>query len=725
MKNTKKVLEYSIFAGLFLIPFIPFIVPGSFFFPFITGKGFTFRILTEVLFALFVILAFVDREYRPKLSWITKSVIAFTVVVYLADLFGENSYKSLWSNYERMEGFVLIFHMALYYILASSFLKTSSRWVKYFNATVGASILVCFYAFLQLVGKININQGSERVDATFGNATYLAIYLVFNIFITIYLFLSHSKEKWQKWTYGLVVLVQLVILYFTATRGAILGLIGGLILAGLIIAFKERENTLIRKISYGILGSLAVIILIFFSIKNTDFVRNSHVLSRFSTLSFSEIKTQGRYFVWPMAFKGIAERPILGWGQENFNFVFNKYYDPRMYAQEQWFDRTHNVFLDWLIAGGILGFMAYISLYIAIIYYIWRKRSVFNLSEKAVFTGMMAAYIFHNIFVFDNLISYILFFSILAYVHSISEEKTHEKSRFYEKNFNSDTVFYVIMPTVFVLTVGMVYYVNIPAMAANTTLIRALSPQGDMLNNLELFKQAYDYESFGDSEITEQLVQSAVSVYGSQTMPANTKQKFYELAKSKIEKKVLETPNDARYLMFAGSFYNRTGQYNEAIKYLNKAVEVSPKKQSILVELGTSYLGNRQPQKMFEMFKKAYELEPKSDESAVIYAAGAIYTGNNTILKEMVERLGRDRFISDDRIIKAYSDVGDYNTVIQILNARILKDPNNRQNKLTLAYVYSSIGQKQNAVDIIRSIISSDSSFKDEGESYIKQILGQ
>jgi hypothetical protein len=52
-----------------------------------------------------------------------------------------------------------------------------------------------------------------------------------------------------------------------------------------------------------------------------------------------------------MALKGIAERPVLGWGQENFNYVFNKYYNPQMFGQEEWFDRTHNVVLDWLIAG--------------------------------------------------------------------------------------------------------------------------------------------------------------------------------------------------------------------------------------------------------------------------------------------------------------------------------------------------------------------------------------
>jgi hypothetical protein len=48
MKNAKNIAFYSIFAGLFFIPFIAFIVPQAMFFPFITGKGFAFRILVEI-----------------------------------------------------------------------------------------------------------------------------------------------------------------------------------------------------------------------------------------------------------------------------------------------------------------------------------------------------------------------------------------------------------------------------------------------------------------------------------------------------------------------------------------------------------------------------------------------------------------------------------------------------------------------------------------------------
>ncbi len=124
--------------------------------------------------------------------------------------------------------------------------------------------------------------------------------------------------------------------------------------------------------------------------------------------------------IWGMALEGFKEHPILGWGQENFNFVFNKYYNPGMYAQEPWFDRAHNVFFDWLIVGGILGLLAYLSLFATAIYLLWFRIGTWSVTSKSILTGLLAGYFFQNLFVFDNLISYIMFFSVIGYIHSIS-----------------------------------------------------------------------------------------------------------------------------------------------------------------------------------------------------------------------------------------------------------------------------------------------------------------
>ena len=725
MTTTKNILKWIVFGGLLIVPFIPFIVPKTMFFPFISGKGFALRVLVEIMFGAYVSLAFIDPIYRPKMSWITKSLLLFVSIIFLADIFGVSVYKSLWSNYERMEGFVLIAHLLLYYFVVSSVLNTKELWNKYINLTLASSTVMSFYAVLQLAGELTINQGGVRVDGTFGNAAYLAIYLVFTIFLSLYMLLDSSSPKWQRWVYGGVVILETVILYYTATRGAILGLIGGLTITAFLVMWKERENKIVKNSFIGLLGGVAVLVLCFFAFRNADFVKNNQVLSRFSTLSFSEFKTQGRYFVWPMALKGIAERPVLGWGQENFNYVFNKYYNPQMFGQEEWFDRTHNVVLDWLIAGGVLGFASYVLIYVALLYYIWRKESTLKSSEKSILTGLVIAYVFHNMFVFDNLISYIMFFTLLGYIHSQNDKTVRAESGFYKINFGSEALNYVVMPSVVVLTIATVYFVNIPALQANQMLIQAISPQkvGGIDKNLSLFKNAFGYNSFGDSEILEQLVTNASMVIGTQSGPSEMqKQAFYDLTREKIEEKIKQTPKDARYLVFAGSFYNRVGQYDEAIKYLERALELSPNKPTILFEMGSSYLGKKDLKNVSKYFKQAYDSKPDSREATILYAISAIYTQDSQVLKELSNKLSPEVIVTDNRILSAYVGIGDFNSALNIINIRLQRDPKNKDTKLQLASIYATMGQKQNAINVLRTIIADDPTFKAQGEYYINQL---
>jgi O-antigen ligase len=119
-----------------------------------------------------------------------------------------------------------------------------------------------------------------------------------------------------------------------------------------------------------------------------------------------------------MAIPGALERPVFGWGQENFSYVFNKYYQPSMFDQEQWFDRTHDEFLDWFVAGGI---PAFYSIYPSSCSLSGRLCAPAELPEQAALLGSLAAYGFSNLTVFHDLMSFIYFFLIMAFAHGLSQ----------------------------------------------------------------------------------------------------------------------------------------------------------------------------------------------------------------------------------------------------------------------------------------------------------------
>src|SRR3989344_2090804 len=109
--TAKQVARWVALGALFLIPLTPLLVANSFFFPFITGKAFFFRILVEIAVAAWVVLAFVDKEYRPRFSWIGLVVLGFVVWMFVADAFAPHAPRGFRALFERMEGWVLLAHL--------------------------------------------------------------------------------------------------------------------------------------------------------------------------------------------------------------------------------------------------------------------------------------------------------------------------------------------------------------------------------------------------------------------------------------------------------------------------------------------------------------------------------------------------------------------------------------------------------------------------------------
>ncbi len=725
--NIEKLLKYIVWAGLFSISFVPLIVSSSLFFPFITGKAFFFRFVVEIIFAAWLVLAIRDTEYRPKFSWILGAVFVFLLSIGLADIFSENPFKSFWSNYERMEGFVGILHLCLLFVVAGSVLKTQSIWNKLLATNVFASSLMAIYSFFQIAGYIKINQGGVRVDGTLGNASYLGIYMVFNIFFAAILFVR-MKFGWQRAFLGIVAILDLVVLYYTATRGAILGFLGGALISLVYIAFKSEKGEKIRKVAFGVILGLVVFIGLFLSLKNTDFVKNSPVLSRFSSLSISEIQTQGRYYVWPIAWKGFLERPILGWGQESFNFVFNKYYNPKMYDQENWFDRTHNVVLDWLVAGGLLGFLSYASIFVAILFYIRKAKEEFLTKEdKGLMLGLLSAYTFHNLFVFDQIGSYILFFILLAYIHAHSPETQisiwQKLSNKFRNIFANDSGRSFVEAIVVILLIGSLYAVVYVPLKQNKDLIKVLmaNSQGQVLD-IATYNKVVENHAMGFSESLEHVSTNVLTNLANSNASNELKQELFNSLDKGFQKQLERSPSDARYRLFYGSFLSKFGLYDRSIEELNKAVELSPTKQSIYFERINSSLAKGDSKGALADAKLAYELEPNYEEAKFIYALTALSVGDVATYNSIISTLSAEKIIFDDRFISILASKGEYAKIIEIAKTRIQRDPNKLEYRITLAAAYLQSGRRNEAISVIEEMIKLDPSFKEKGDYYINEI---
>ncbi|MCG2699023.1 tetratricopeptide repeat protein [Candidatus Parcubacteria bacterium] len=735
MRKSVKIIKYLILGGIFLIPFLVLVVPESLFFPFITGKNFIFRILIEIIFGLWLTLAIFDENYRPKFAgrpacagrrtWILIIFAGFVSVLVLSTIFGANPYRSFWSNYERMEGLISYLYLFAYFFVIAAVIKTEKLWKWFFHASLAANAIVCVYGLLQLAGKLAIHQSSVRLDATLGNASYLAIYMVFHIFLALMLFFR--EREWFRWLYIPLIFLQTAILYHTATRGAILGFVGGMLLFAALIALFSKD----RKVRIASLGSLILVVFLlagFLAARNSSFVKGSPVLSRFSSISMEEQTTQSRFVVWKMSWEGFKEKPILGWGPENYNLVFNKYYEPILWKQEPWFDRAHNVFMDRLAQNGILGLVAYLGLFASALYYLHlgRRKNIFSVYDSAILTSMFAAYFFHNLFVFDNLVSSILFFTFLGYIHSriVVESSINGSSQDEPLIARGDDYRkYSFALIIFIFTVFIIYFLNVPGILASRDILRAFefTSKGDAQSAFQEFQSATARDSFGSGEAREHLSSFTMSIVQQQNLDNEFKSKVFEFTVSEMKKQAEQSPGDIRYLIFLGALYNKAGRYDNAIDTLQKAIEISPKKQQLYFELGSSYLNKQEYEKALEILKTAFELEPDFFEARKIYAVAAIFAGKNDLAKEIMKDYGG--FVAaDERFARAFSERKEFAQAAAVWKKLIEANPGNLQYRLALSSSYLQSGQRQEAIDQLQKIIELEPKFKQQGEYYINEI---
>ena len=719
----KDLLKGIVFVGLFLIPFLPVYVENNFFFPFITGKNFAFRIIVEIIFASWVLLALYDTEYRPRFSWIVAGFTSFLAVMALADALGEYPLQSFWSNFERMDGYVTLVHIFLFTVVAGSVFTTKKWWTYFFYVSTGVAFLVALHGLGQYFSIIEGPISSRvRIDSRLGNAAYMAIYMLFHIFILFWLFVR-SKVTLHKVAYVVMSIVLAITLLFTGTRGTFLGFIGGTaVMIGYVALFGKLYPQL-RKIAAGACVGFILLAGGFWAVRDSNFIQSSTALARIANISLGkDLTTRGT--IWGMAFEGVKERPLLGWGQSNFNFVFNEQFDPSLYAAESWFDRTHDIFLDWLIAGGIFGLITYLSIYFAALYYLFwqplfsKEEPTFDVLERGVLIGLLAGYMLHNLVVFDNIISYIFYGSILALIHSQISKKINWVESF---KIDQQLIGQFIAPLVLIITLGVVYFVNAPGIGASKDIIKAMTAP-TVKGRLEMFVSALERGSFADQEIIEQMAQQAMSIASNQNVPKVEKDAIIQRTELELLRLIEEKPNDARLYSFLSSFYRSINAIPQAQEQSAKARALSPKKQSIILEQGIIEIQLGNVDKATEYFKTAFELDESNTQARVLYAALLVASKKSEEAGMLLGEKYFTDFAVNDFAVSMVDQSGDTELLTKMFEVRVKEQPALAQNRASLAFLYYQLKDVPKAIEVLEKASSDLPDFTESAECFIANL---
>lgn len=694
----KDVLKAVVFGGLFAVPFLTLYVENDYFFPFITGKNFWFRILIDVTVAAWVLLALYEVKYRPRFSWIAVSFAALLVVMFFANLFGVHPESSFWSNFERMDGYVSLVHTFLYMLVLGSVLTTRAHWQNLLNTSLIVAFLVALYGLAQYGGLV---EGSGRIDSRLGNAAYMAVYMLFHIFIAFWL-LVESKTQNSKILYAFLAMLFTFVLIETGTRGTAIGLVVGILAMSAYIGFFGTKFKEFRKYAIGAFAFLILLVGAFIVARDSALVQSSPNLARIANISVNDLSI--RATIWGMAWEGVKERPLLGYGQSNFNYVFNEHYDPALYAQEQWFDRSHNIFFDWLTTGGILGLITYLSIFAACGYYLFirpiidKSDTTFTVLERGVLIGILAGYFTHNFVVFDNIVSYMFFAIILGLIHS---RVSVPIKRIEKTKINEAVITQFAIPVVVVVAVVSMYFAHAPGMAAASDIIDAIRQQ-DPQKRLDAFERALARDSFGQQEIVEQFSQNAIAILQDPKAPESVRNMYVVRAEEELLKLAQDKPGDARIHVFIGSYYRTTGQLEKAREQIAIARTLSPRKQSIIEQQGFIELSLKKDVEALAFFKEAYDLDTRNLEAREFYAGALFYNDRpEEAVALMDSEAAKQRFAKSDFLLAAAHESGQTDFLIDIFKVRVVTIPDNAQNWATLAFLYTEKGDKDGALQAL------------------------
>jgi O-antigen ligase len=378
-QSFERIAKWYLYAAVLAV----IVVMDSIFFPFIGGKDWFFRFAVELsLVAALLWWAFEaregDAEDRIKKLFkkpLVRAVTVFVAAFLLACLFAYDMHAAFWSNYERGEGGFQMIHYYLFFLLLVFLFRESKDWRRIFGFSLCAAGFMIGYGLLANFGTTSfigpyaggtVPTGwlhkliDGRFEGSLGNPAYVAPYLMFSMFFAAYLWIIAWREKRAAkitaWCYGALIAVFLFFFFLSQTRGAFLGIMLGTLVFLLYLLFMGTPRE--RKWSGAALAICLVLGGVGFAVRNTAFVKNLPE-GRLLQLSLSDSTAQTRLWVWGEAWQGFLERPVFGWGPENFTTVYDKHFNPNFFVPgqntETWFDRAHSVFFDYLSETGIVG----------------------------------------------------------------------------------------------------------------------------------------------------------------------------------------------------------------------------------------------------------------------------------------------------------------------------------------------------------------------------------
>lgn len=659
MQKRLSALIMFLLGATFFVPII--LISSSFIFPFIVPKIVFFRSLVLLMLGAYLLLLWRDKQrYTPRSNALQVAVVGYLVSLLVSTFVGVDWYRSFWDNHERMLGAFTLTHYVLYYFIISVTIESEKQWKTLFRWFLGAGSIVMLLGVWQrfVDPEFLLNRDAIRVSSTLGNPIYYSGYGLFLFLLGAYLFLLEKTQTHWKLYAGVGSFLGLLGILLGGTRGALLGLIAAIGIGLLTYAIGMKGNKTVKKTLWGIIAVGIVLSGLLIGFRQTAFVKGIPAVGRLVNTSIIGGTANTRIMAWGVAIDAWKDRPVFGWGPNNFYYGFNKHYRPEFLRHgigETWFDNAHNVVMNTLATQGVVGVVFYLGIFVLAIQALIRayREDRITLHALAFGTTFLIGHFVSIVFVFENPTSWIYFFFILAYITAITKAP-REETQSVKRNISSG-----ISTGVFAMIFLLVFATNInPARANMRTFDSLVGLHSNGANALNYYAQANEVPSPHIDDIRLDFVRTYFqTVMSFKGFPASEITKVSDFARAELAKNKALHPKDIRIYKMEAQFYIYASQITgdaryvvEAINNLEEAVSYSPKRQQVRYELAIAYfLANRHDDARV-LLEETLALDTQVAESWWRLAAFHLDSGDPVKANELLDEAESQGIVFSDTI---------------------------------------------------------------------------
>lgn len=433
--------------------------------PFIIDKIVLVRIISHIMLVAWLI-ASIERASPSSDSFLTRlktwvgqplilPTLLLAAVYLLSPLYSISPSVSFWGGYYRAQGSYSVLSFILLFLLVADSLRTQTQLNRLLITLMLSSVPVCLHGIAQHYGLNPIFHSGEfeewvsnRATASFGNPINLAAYLIMLIPLTASSLVSNALPLIRRInltrsqliltaTYAIILILQIVTLIFTQSRGPLVGLaVGGfvMVLLSLLALRQAYPANLYARWSWAGWLALAASGVIFLIVLNTaslplDSLRQLPYLDRLSDISLTGGTGKIRTITWEDAFGlmvlekpvGIPDdeiipqdtlhmvRPLIGYGSSSVGNAFYAVHSAALsnelflQGDRAFIDNIHNETLQHLATVGVVGTLIWYSVILSLFFYslVWlgyvtsnrRKWQLIGLLVAGSLMGGLLAYL--------------------------------------------------------------------------------------------------------------------------------------------------------------------------------------------------------------------------------------------------------------------------------------------------------------------------------------------